>query len=318
MRGIGQKAFLRDDGVLQAVQQIVHRHHQRCHFHGHGFVVQGAQVVGLARTDALFQFRQRLDAAHQRQPDQQHRQGQKGKLGQHHALDDLGGQHRALFSCLGHLHQGRVFALGIQPDPGVGHAHFQAPHLVIADVHFVAAALVFIGRGHGQIAFTAEVFATSTAHLVVHQIGLVGAQQFTGGLGQVELHALLWPQLDLLGQGLHVVDQSAVKGLVGQALCHQPGQGQADGPQQQERRQHPVENFPEQGALFTLEEPHTPATGFHGGVILGAVRAGVTSTGLSPEFFPSNSQDRARWRCGSGLFRSSCAGGGCTPRWRCC
>ena len=40
--------------------------------------------------------------------------------------------------------------------------------------------------------------------------------------------------------------------------------------------------------------------------------------GVSQESFQGNNPGRARWRCGSALFRSSCAGGGCRPRSRCC
>ena len=256
---IGQKALLRDDGVLQALQQVVHRHHQRGHFHGHGLVVQGAQVVRSARTDALLQLGQRLDAAHQRQPNQKHRQGQKGKLGQHHALDDLGRQHRALFSRFGNLHQSRMLSLGIQLYPGIGHAHFKPAHLVIADVHFVASAFVQACRRQGQVPLTTQMLLIAPAHLVINKIGFIGAQQFAGGLRQVELNPIIGPQLDLLGQRLHVVNQRSVKGLVGQALRHQPGQRQTDGPQQQQGREHPVEDFAKQGSLFALENANAPA-----------------------------------------------------------
>jgi len=68
--------------------------------------VERAQVVGFACADALFQPVQGFDGLRQRQPHQQHRQWQDHKLRQHHALDDLGGEHRALVHGLGHLHQG--------------------------------------------------------------------------------------------------------------------------------------------------------------------------------------------------------------------
>ena len=106
--------------------------------------------------------------------------------------------------------------------------------------------------------------APAAQHLVEHQIGFVGAQQLAGRLRQAELHLLIGPHADLLGQGLHVVDQGPVEGFVGQALRHQPGQRQTDGPQQEQRRQHPVENFAKQRALLALEDPHVPALGFHG------------------------------------------------------
>ncbi len=264
VRGIGQKALLRDDGVFQALEQVVHRHHQGGHLHGYRLVVQGAQIIGFALADALFQLRQWFDATHQRQPHQQHRQRKQGKLGQHHALDDFGGQHRALFAGLGHLHQGGALALSIEPDPGVGHPHFQAAHFIVADVYFVTAAVGLIGLWQRQLAVTAQVLAQTAGHLVIHQISFVGAQQFAGWLWQAELNQFVRPQPDLLSQGLHVVDQRPVKRLVGQTLRHQPSQRQTDGPQQEQWREHPVQNFAKQRTLFAFENPHVPALGFHG------------------------------------------------------
>ena len=286
VRCVGQKAFLRDDGVFQALQQVVDRNHQRGYLHGHGFVVEWAQVVRLARANALFELRQGLDAPHQSQPHQQHRQWQQGELGQHHALDDLGGQHGAFFTGLGHLHQCRWRVVCVQPDPGVGHPHFQAAHFIVADMHFVAAALGRIGFGQGQVALAAQVLVQAARDLVIHQVGLVGAQQFTGRQRQAEFHPVVWPQTHLLGQGLDVVNQGPVKGFVGQALRHQPGQRQADGPQQKQWREHPVQDFPKQRALFAFEDPHVSALGFHG------LRPGwqAVGTGSAGDFFEAITQ----------------------------
>jgi hypothetical protein len=58
-----------------------------------------------------------------------------------------------------------------------------------------------------------------------------------------------------LNDGLEVVLQRAVKRLAGDALRHPPGEGEAERPQQQEGGEHPVQDFPEQAALFALKQP---------------------------------------------------------------
>ena len=68
VRGVGQKALLGRQRIVQAGQQVVHRGDQRCDFQRHGLVVQRGKVVGAACPDALFELVQRLDAACQRQP----------------------------------------------------------------------------------------------------------------------------------------------------------------------------------------------------------------------------------------------------------
>ena len=57
-----------------------------------------------------------------------------------------------------------------------------------------------------------------------------------------------------LGQRLHVKFERPVERFVRNTLRHQPGQRQADGPQQQQRREHPVEDLAKQGALLALED----------------------------------------------------------------
>ena len=92
---------------FEPAQQVVDRQHQRHHLQRHRRFVERAQVVGLRSRMRCLHLRQRLDAAHQREPDQQHRQRQDRELRQQHALDDLGGEHRLLLARLGHLQQRR-------------------------------------------------------------------------------------------------------------------------------------------------------------------------------------------------------------------
>ena len=251
VRGIGQKTFLRGQRQLQAAEQIIDRRHQRRHFFGHRAFVERAHVVGLAGADASFELRQRLDAAHQCQPHQQHRQRQRDELRHHHALDDLGGQRLALFQRLGHLHQ-HGLALGhIDIDPGVGHAHVFAAHHVLAQAHFTIDGFL-LGRRQRQVLLAAQKLAARAQHLVVHQVTVIGAQDFAGRCGQRKKHLLITHHHQL-GQRLHVVFERPVKRLAGNVLRHQPGQRQADRPQQQQRREHPVQDLAEQAALATLK-----------------------------------------------------------------
>jgi len=251
VRRIGQKALLRGQRVVQALQQVVHRGNEGRHFERHRAVVQRGEVVGVARADALLQLVERLDAPRQRQPHQQHGQRQDHELRQHHALDDFGGQHAALFARLGHLHQRHGGIWQGQAHPDVGDADLDTAHFAVAQAHLA-------GHGHlvggrlGQLALAGEELPAGAQHLVVDDVGLIGPQDLAGRLGQVELH-LVARHAHQLGKGVGVVFERPVKRLVGQALRHQPGQRQADGPQQQQRREHPVEDFAEQGSLLSLE-----------------------------------------------------------------
>ena len=138
---------------------------------------------------------------------------------------------------------------------------------------------VFIGRLR-EVFFACQQFAVRAQGLEIDHVGVVGAQDFTGGLRQIQLHMLV-PHDDELCQRLYVVLQRPVERFAGNALRHQPGQAQADWPQQQQRCQHPVQDFAEQRALFAPEELH-----------------GYCRCRLTPRFFPGNSPGRARWQCG--------------------
>ena len=257
MRGIGQKALLGGDGVFQAHQQVIDGRHQRCHLQRHGFNVQRAQVVGFAGADAFFKLVQRPDRLHQRQPHQQHRHRQDDELGQHHALDDFRGQHRALVQRFGHLHQRQLAARQIKLDPHVGDLDVAAAKLGIAQPNLAGHRFFLVG-GQGQIALAAQVLAAGAQHLVVHGVVVVSAQQFACWQRQVELHAATADRHQLR-QRRHVVLQRPVKRLARNALGDQPCEHEADRPQQQQRRQHPVQNLAKQAALLALEEFHRGA-----------------------------------------------------------
>jgi hypothetical protein len=67
---VGQEALLRGQRITEPAQQVVDGVHQRHDFQRHVLVVDGREVLGPARADALLQPVQRLDAARQRQPHQ--------------------------------------------------------------------------------------------------------------------------------------------------------------------------------------------------------------------------------------------------------
>ena len=219
-------------------------------------MVQGRQILRPARPDAFLQPVQRLDAARQRQPHQQHRQRQDDKLRQHHPFDNFRRQHTALFAGFGHLHQGHgVLAAQRQAHPHGSHADVDPTQLIVPQ-HHVTRRHVVGGVRQGEITFTAQQLALGVEHLEKHHVRFVGAQNLRRGLGQVELNASVRLFHDELRQRMHVVLQRTVKGLVGQRLRHQPGQRQTHRPQQQQGREHPVQNFSEQGTLLTLKNFH--------------------------------------------------------------
>jgi len=254
VRGIRQEVLLRAHGVIQARQQVVDRAHQRRHFLGHVVLVDRAQVLALAAADALLQRVQRRDAARQREPHQQHRQRQDHELRQDHALDDLGGQARALVQRLGHLHDDAAVGARRRADPQVGDAHRVVVHGVVAELHLVGGGALVARRGELRVA--ARQLALRVAHLEPDAVDVVAAQERGGGLVQPQVAAAGQAAVEG-GVGAHLarhavreLAQLAVVGPVGDALGHQPGQRDAHRPQQKQRGEHPVEDLAEEGALF--------------------------------------------------------------------
>ena len=232
MRRIGQKAFLRAQRFIQALQQIVHRLHQGQHLLRHRAGIERREVFGLAGTNALLQPVQGLNAPRQRQPHQQHGQRQDGKLRQHHAFDDFSGQHAALFPCFCHLHQHLPPRGQGQRNPQGGNPDGDAAQLIIAQLHLPQGGQAGAALHTGKVMLTGNPGAIQMADLVVHQIGIVRAQHFVGRQSLVKTNAAIGLDAHLLGQGMGVVFQSPVKRLVGQGLRHQPRQRQAQRPQQ--------------------------------------------------------------------------------------
>ena len=308
VRRIRQEALLRRQRGLLALEQVVDRLHQRRDLLGHLMHVDRRDIVAGALADALLQRGQRRQTAHQRHPHQQHRHRQDDELRQDHALDDLGGQPRALGLRLGHLHQHRA-RVRSRHDPLVGHTHAVAVDLVVAHLDLAGRARLVGGRQR-QVAVAADDLAPRATHQVIDIVDLVGAQHARRLARQVEQDVVA-AHLDALAQRAHRLDQRPVIRQAGDALRGQPGQRQAHRPQQQQRREHPVEDLAEQRALLAPARKQPDRRSRRRG-------RSRNRQGLRPRSSQDSSPDRARWRCGSGPARSSCAAGGCRPRWRCC
>ena len=191
---------------------------------------------------------------HQRQPDQQHRQRQDDKLRQHHPFDNFGREDRAFVHGFCDLNQcwpaaGDVCAHPHGGDPQVDPFVVQLPH-----PDFALGYPVVVGRRR-QVFFAAEVLTLAAKDLVVDGVRIVCPEELAGRQREHKLHPV-FADRNQLGQGSGVVLEGAVKRLAGNALRYEPGQYQTHGPQQQQRGQHPVEDFPEQAALLPLEYFH--------------------------------------------------------------
>jgi hypothetical protein len=124
-------------------------------------------------------------------------------------------------------------------------------------------------------------------HLVEQQVGFVGAQHGAGRRRQVDSDALAI-DLDQAHDGGDVVSQVLVVGLVGEVAGDVVGGGDRDRPQQQQRRQHPVEDFAEQG-VRVFETDEGVAGGFGFAELLTQRHRPL------PPVFPGNSRGRERW-----------------------
>ena len=252
--GIGDEAFLHLDGVRQAPQHVVEGANQRRNFFRHLARIDRRQIVRPAPADALLQLGQRRQPARQRKPHQRQHDRQDDELRQDHALDDLVGQLGALVERLRHLHQRvarRVAARRqrAQVDIQIGDPHRGAAHAVVAKAHARAAralALLFVRRR--QVAVAVDVFGARPADLEIDMVDVVGAQDFARAAGQARHHLAV--DVDhLLHQHGDAVFERMVERLVGDRFRHQIRDRDAHWPQQQQRRQHPVEDLAEQRVL---------------------------------------------------------------------
>ena len=252
MRGIGNEAFLLPDRMPEAREQIIESRHQRRNLLGRFVFVDRAQIIGLALAQLLLEVLERLDAARQPGPDQNDRDRQDDELRQDHALDDFVGELRTLFERLGHLNQGRgvaglVFVFAFEFDVQIGHAHIGAVHDLGAVAHGAHRARIGLGRQR-QFMVAREEIAAHAPDLVVNMVGIVGTQEVARRQGQHKIDPV-GRLMNLLRQHAHRGFERAVERRIGNRLRHQIGRCDRHRPDQQQRREHPVENLAEQRAL---------------------------------------------------------------------
>ena len=278
MSGIGQKVLLCIQHILLPLNHLIDRANQRRHLHRHDLLVQRTQVARLARPDSILQFAQWPQAARKRHPNHQHGDGQNDELRQHHALDDFRSQQRALFARLGHLNRDdatlwkinavRIGFTGNGPQACHPHIHLPAAGCaqhIIAQIHLSRRQFTISGFGLRKLVFATNPLVIGPKHLEKNLVSAIGPQQLPTLCRKKKLHLAILP-FHQPCQRANIGNQRAVKRLVGNVLRHQPGQRQTGRPHQQHGDEHPVEDFAEQGALFTVKDLHgihqdRPATG---------------------------------------------------------
>ena len=247
---IGDEALLRADSIVQTGQQLIEGVDQRRDLGRHAAAIDRREIVGLAVAQALLHTLQRRQPARQAEPDQADRQRQDHELREDHALDDLVGQLVALVLGFGDLDHHRCLSAGrlLRLDIGVGDAHFLAAEGVVAQLHHAGFRKVVQGRRR-ELRFAAQQFAIGRCDLERHIA-------FVGGWQQIAQLARGWQdapgdiRLRLLGEHIGMIDQSSVEWRVGQRAGDHEGDGHRQRPEQQQGRQHPVENLAEQRTLL--------------------------------------------------------------------
>ena len=211
---------------------------------------------------------------------------------------------RALFARLGHLHQRRLRAAAGRAAPRCRRRARpgRASRRRAAAPRRCSGALV-LGRQR-QVALAAEELAARAQHLVVDEVGVVGAQDLARRLRQVEHARAACCTITSCASAWTLYSSARSNGLpamlcaTSQVSARLTGHSSSSGVSIQSRISPNSERCSALGKSLSWT---------------GRARAGL-SRGSSP----GSSPGRARWRCGSGPSRSSCAGGGCRPRWRCC
>ncbi|MNS78870.1 hypothetical protein D3C72_1125040 [compost metagenome] len=251
MRRIGHEAALRLDVGRQAVQQVVHGRYQRRDLGRGGAFVDGREVVGPARPQPLLQRIQGRHAARQAEPHQQHGDRQHHELRNDHALDDVVGQLRALFHGLGHDQQRGLGVGQVQVHPGVSQANAETAQGVVFVLDFARAWLAHGGRQR-QGAIATQVFAAAAQRQPEHAVGLVGAQHVARGIGHLQDGAAVLG-VDVPRQHMEIVGECPVVRDIGDVLRDHIGNGDAHRPQEEQRRQHPIQDLAQQGTLGRRE-----------------------------------------------------------------
>ena len=263
---IGDEALLHADGRVQPVEQVVERIDERRDLLRRAARVDRRQVVGGAVADPPLQRLERCQPARQAEPDEQYRDRQDHELREDHALDDLVGEPGPLVQGLGDLHQ---HLLGLLP---VGHIDVQVadPHLIAAVVDGaqldLAGHRIVVQAGSRQVGLAGKQLAARPDHLEVDDVLLVGGEEVAGGPRQGHDDAV-GGDAHLLGERLGPVVERPVEGRIGERAGDQESERHRKRPEQQQRREHPVEDLAEQRALLerigvgALDTAPAPAAG---------------------------------------------------------
>jgi hypothetical protein len=123
-------------------------------------------------------------------------------------------------------------------------------HAVVAEPDTDGGRARVLGRQR-QVAVAVDVFAARAVDLEVDVVDVVGAQDVARAARQQRDH-LAFDFAHLLRQHRDAVFERMVERLVGDRLGDQVGDRDAHRPEQQQRRQHPVEDFAEQRMLDVL------------------------------------------------------------------
>ena len=118
VRGVGQEALLRADRVVELVQQVVDRQTPAAPLPAAPLIrPAGSGRRACARGCAPPPTDSGLMPRTSASQISSTASGRIDELRQHHALDDLGGQHRLLLARLGHLQQRQRRVRAARPDP---------------------------------------------------------------------------------------------------------------------------------------------------------------------------------------------------------
>ena len=224
--------------------------HQWCHLLRDIRVVERAEVIGFARSNTL------LQAIERRMPRTNASQTsstlpQDDELGHHHAFDNsvASVERFPAFPQLGSAPADlRYPTLAPTCMP---RAHFaRGSHHLAVEVCQCWAPRYPQGS---EVRFTRNRTATWAQYLVVNQS--LSSVRIRSCASRVSVKdTVRWSNFTSGAMTRRCI-QGAVVGLGRNALCDPPRECQAQRPEQQQWREHPVKDFPKQTALFTLEQP---------------------------------------------------------------
>ena len=164
---------------------------------------------------------------------------------------DLVGQLLALLEGFGNFDECVVApAVAREFDPCVGAADLVATEQVGPELHLSRRRPRIIWRQR-QVVVAGDEFAAHSEHHVIDGVARIRTQHLARGHRQLQ-NDLAASFAQVGGQHADGIRQTAVKRCIRDALGDDVGHRDAQRPQEQQRREHPVEDFAEQRALLKL------------------------------------------------------------------